>query len=185
MVNNQPERAYYLRPFLLFLFFITICNITNAQKISKYYTSSMQENGVLYFIEPKQKFKNKTERCKLYYDLTYLTTKDSISLNFTYYDNALRVIDSISFIQNNKQISSNAEKIFIETDKKLWQHRYAAKFSFNDLNSIFQQETATTILIYYENETTQLEIKNSSWKRQSEIMSKILTLIKANVKTHN
>jgi len=182
MVNNQSKRAYYLRPFLLFLFFITVCSVTNAQKISKYYTSSMQENGTLYFIEPKQEFKNKKERCKLSYDLTCLTTKDSIALNFTYLDDAIIVIDSIGFIQDNKRISSNTEKIFIETDKKLWKHRYSAKFLFNDINSIFQQGKKTTVLIYYESKTMQLEMKNSKWKKESDIMSKILTLVEANIK---
>ena len=142
----------------------------------------MQENGALYFIQPKQEFKNKIERCKLSYDITYLTTKDSIVLNFTYSDNTIRVIDSISFIQGNKRISSNTKKIFIETDKELWKHRYSAKFLYNDINSIFKQEKKPTVLIYYESKTMQLDIKNSKWKKKSEIMSKILTLIEANIK---
>lgn len=183
MVNNQSKRAYYLRPFLLFYFFITVCSITNAQKISKYYTSSMQENGVLYFIEPEQEFKNKLERSKFSYDMTYLTTKDSIFLNFTYSDNTIIVIDSISFVQGNKRISSNTEKLFIEADKEIWKHRYSAKFLFNDINSIFQQGKKPIVLIYYESEIMQLEIRNSKWRKQSEIMSKILTMIKANMKS--
>lgn len=180
MVNNHLKRTYLVRPFLFFLFLIVAAGTTNAQKLSKYYTSSMQENGVLYFIEPKQEFRNSKENSKFTYDLTYLTSNDTIFLNFSHLDNTIRVIDSISIIQGNKRISSDAKKIFIETHKKYWKHRYSSKFLFNDINLLFQQEKSPTVVVYYENNATQLEIRKSKWKKQSAIISKILMLIKAN-----
>lgn len=183
MVNNHIKRTYLVRPFLFFIFLIATVGVTNAQKLSKYYTSSMQENGVLYFVEPKQEFKNNKENSKFTYDLTYLTTKDTVSLNFTYLDNTFRVIDSISIIQGNKRISSDAGKIFIETHKKFWKHRYSSNFLFNDINLLFQQEKSPTVVIYYENNSTQLGIKKSKWIKQSAVISKILMLIKANKKS--
>lgn len=184
MVNNQKKRSYYLRPFLIFTFFITVCNSINAQKITKYYTSSMQENGMLYYIEPKQEFKNKKEHCKFSYDLTFLSTKDTVSLNFTYSDNIIREIDSISFIQaKSKRLSSNAAKIFIETNKSQWNHRYSSKFSLNDLDLIFKQKEKVSILIFYKGNSVMLEIKKREWKKKSYIISKIIALIKANKKS--
>lgn len=72
MVNKLSKRTCFTRPFLPFILLVAICNTTNAQKISKYFTSSIQESGNLYFIEPKQEFKNTEEHSKLLYDLTYL-----------------------------------------------------------------------------------------------------------------
>jgi len=181
MVNNNIKRACNSRSFLLF-FFLSICSITNAQKISKFYTSSMQDDGILYFIEPKQEFKNKKEHCKFIYDLTYLTVNDSISLNFTYSDNLIREIDSIVFIQEKIRLSSKAEKIFIETNKNVWKHRYSGRFSFNDFNEIFKQDKQALVLVYFQNKTIQLEINNKKWKKTSTIISKIFSLIKANRK---
>ncbi|MDY0076339.1 MAG: hypothetical protein RBR87_03600 [Bacteroidales bacterium] len=183
MANNHLKRTYLVRPFLFFFLLIITTGVTNAQKLSKYYTSAMQENGVLYFIEPKQEFKNSKENARLTYDLTYLTTKDTVLLNFTYLDNTIRLIDSISIIHGDKHISSIAKKIFIETDKKFWKHRYSLGFLFTDIDLLFQQEKSPKFVIYYENKHTQLGIKSSKWTKQSAIISKILMLIKANKKS--
>jgi len=183
MVNNHLKRTYLVRPFFIFFLLIITAGVTNAQKLSKYYTSAMQESGVLYFIEPKQEFKNNKENCKFTYDLTYLSTKDTVLLNFTYLDNTIRVIDSISIIYGDKHISSIAEKIFIETDKKFWKHRYSSNFLFKDIFLLFQQEKSPIVVIYYQDKHTQLKIKKSKWTKQSAIISKILMLINANKKT--
>jgi hypothetical protein len=51
-----------MRPFYLFL----ICNLANTQKISKLYTTSRQDEGILYFIEPIQDFKTKKNIVSLF-----------------------------------------------------------------------------------------------------------------------
>ncbi len=181
MVSNQIKRAYSLRPFFLLLFSL-ICGVSNAQKISKYYTSSLQDNGILYFIEPKQEFSNSKEDCKIIYDLTYLTANDSISLNFTYSDKIFREIDSIALVQGKINLSSKVNKIFIETDKNIWKHRYSAKYRFNDFYKIFKSKELMYILIYSSNKTIKLDIKKKRWKKKSSIILKILNLIKANRK---
>jgi len=183
MVNNQTKRELRSLPFCFFIFLMCFSSSVCGQNINKYYTSSIQESGTLYFIELKQEFENKIKRSKFSYDLTYLTSKDSISLNFTYSDKTIRGIDSISFVQNNNRISSKAEKIFIETDKKLWNHRYSTKFLVKDMHTVFQQSLKPIILVHYGNESMQLDVKNNKWRKQSEIMLKILTLIEANIKT--
>lgn len=182
MVNKLSKRACFSRPLLLFILFVAIYNKTNAQKTSKYFTSSMQDNGVLYFIEPKQEFRNNTEHCKLLFDLTYLTTKDSVTLNFTYFDNEIRKIDSLSFIQNNIKNSTHTKKVFIESEKNKWKHRYSAKFSFDDLDYLFKQKKKASILTHYNGKSIRLEIKKRNWEKQSGILSKILLMIKANQK---
>lgn len=178
-VNNNKKREWYFRSLLIFIILISFCEKTNAQKISKYYTAMMQENGILYFIEPQHTFLNKKKHDKLSFDLTYLTTKDSVSLNFTYSGDTLRTIDSIGFFQDER-FSSIVSKIFIEANNKSWVHRYSSKFAFNDIYRIYQQKNSPAILIYTDNKTIQLELKNSKWEKKSSIVSKILTLIKAN-----
>lgn len=183
MVNKLPTRACFSRPFILLILLTVICSTANAQKISKYFTSSMQDNGVLYFIEPKQEFKSDNENCKLFYDLTYLTTNDTVTFNFTYSDENLREIDRIDLISDDKKISSSTNKIFIESKKDVWNHRYSAKFLFEDLDSVFQQDSRSSILINYNGQSVLLETQQKRWEKQSEILSKILLMIKANKKS--
>ncbi len=185
MVNNQSkEGAYLFRSFLAFLFFSSFSLMTNAQNISKYYELSIQENGALYFIQPKYEFKAKRKRCKLSCDLTFLTSNDSVSLNFSFFDTNIITIDSISFVQeNNKQIASKTRKIYVEPVKKLWLHRYSARFLFDDIKSMFNQEKKITVLIYHDQSSSiQLYTKKGKWEKQSTIMSKIFALINANKK---
>ncbi len=182
MVNNK-KRAWIKRSFILLLFFHLICFIAKAQNISKFYTSSIQENGILYFIEPKQEFSNKKERAKLIYDLTYLAGNDSISVNFTYTNNFVKKIDSIVLIQEKIRLHSKTKKIFIETNKNVWVHRYSAIFSFNEFTKIFKQNKQAQILIYFQNKPVKLEINDKKWKKTSHIITKIFNLIEANKKT--
>lgn len=185
MVNKQSKKgAYFFRSFLLFLFLSFFYLMTNAQNISKYYKSSIQDNGTLYFIQPKQEFKDKKKRCKFSCDITFLTRDDSVSLNFSFLDANIVNIDSIRFIQgNNKQITSKTRRIYVESDKSFWLHRYSASFLFEDIKSMFSQEKEITVLIYYdESLTKQLYAKKGKWKKQSTIMSKIFALISANKK---
>lgn len=182
MANNQIKRGKAIPPLLLLVLMNTLCSNSFAQNISKYYRVSMQENGRLFFVEPEQKFKNKNTHCKLSYDLTYLTSKDTVLLNFTYTDNTIRLIDSIRFVYGENRISSITKKLFIENDKKLWKHRYSAKFSFDEIYLIYHQEKSPKILLYFGNKSTQLGIKNRKWKKKSKILSKIMTLIKVNKK---
>jgi len=181
MVNKLFKRTCFLRPFFSFILIVTISYTTSAQKISKYFTSSMQDDGALYFIEPKQEFKNNDEHCKLFYDLTYLTTNDSITLNFTYSDKEIRKIESLSFIQGNVNISTHTKKLFVESENDIWIHRYSAKFLFNDLDFLFQQRKKASILIHHCGKSVKLEIEKRKWNKQSELLTKILLMIKANI----
>lgn len=181
MENNQQRGIFKTYLPLLFILFFQFCVSLKGQKISKFYKSFLQSNGVLYFVEPKQEFNNK--KCKLIYDLTYLTTNDTISMNFTYYGDALIGIDSISFVRNNQRLSSNVKKIFVEPHKSFWEHRYSAKFSFTDFELFFNQKSKINALLFYDNKSLRLGIKEKKWIRQSAILSKILTLIKVNKKS--
>ena len=181
-VSKLQKRTCFTRPFLIFIFLIGSLGITNAQKISKYFTSSMQSNGVLYFIEPKQEFKNDKGDCNLSYDLTCLTTNDTVTLNFTYSDKKLREIDSIGFILDNRRISSRTKKIFIESKKSKWKHRYSSQFLFNDLDLFFKQQSDASIFIKHTDKSILLKTIKRKWNKHSKILSKILFMIKANKK---
>tara|TARA_B100000614_G_C14336689_1_gene407125 strand:+ start:116 stop:679 length:564 start_codon:yes stop_codon:yes gene_type:complete len=182
-VSKKKKRTCSTRPFLILIFLIGSLGITNAQKISKYFTSSMQSNGVLYFIEPKQKFKNNKGDCNLFYDLTYLTTNDTVTLNFTYSDKEIREIDSIGLILDNRTVSSRTKKIFIESKMSKWKHRYSSQFLFDDLDLFFKQQSSKPIFIKFTENSFLLKTRKRKWDKQSKILSKILFMIKVNKKT--
>lgn len=180
MESNKIERVCFACPFLLFLL-LFITNIGNAQKITKYYRASFQENGVLYHISPIDVFTNDENNCKFIFDITYLTTNDSAILNLSYFDKTIRIIDSIAFIQNNIKIYSNAKKIFIEPHRTIWLHRYSTKFSFDDLTYLYSQKDKPEIVVYSSSGNINLDIKQSAWRKNAAIVAKIFTMIRLNL----
>ena len=179
MVNNPIKLACIARQ-LSFASLLLLTSNINGQNIAKYYTSSLQGNGTLYFIFPQSGFNNNKINSKLTYDITYLTTNESAILNFSYYDKLDRTIDSVAFISGNQRFSSSAKKIFIETKKTKWHYRYSTNFLFTELNGFFNQADNAKIILYTQQGPVELNIKTKTWKKQSSVTNKILTLIKYN-----
>jgi len=184
MANKQLKRGRLFKKlsslFLLF-FFACLLRPSIAQNISKYFTSSIQDSGTLYFIEPPTKFSNKTHQSKVVFDLTYLTTKDSVLLNFSLFKKKLVRINQLHFVQKNNCIQSPVKKIFVDSKNKKWHHRYAVKFSFNDLKQLFRDKQKPSLLLLFSDQSElQLMIKKKKWEKSAELLSRIFALIEAN-----
>jgi len=103
-----------------------------------------------------------------------------VILNFSYFDKLNRDIDSIVFVGSNQIFSSSVKKIFIETKKEKWHYRYSSFFLFTDLNIFFNQSDKPKIILYTQQGAVELNIKVKTWKKQSVVIKKILTLVKYN-----
>ncbi len=177
MVNNNLFKGGGF-PLFLFLCLLMSLNI-NAQKLSKYYTSLAQEDGTLYFIHPPQKFGSKHNT--LSYDLTYKTNSDTITFNFTFIDDKLNKLDSLILCENNIKYSSCLTKIFVQykkTTKCL--HRYSAKFTFSDLQKIYNSSLPPLVNVVFGNESVQLSMKSKKWYKDADVVSKIFKMIEVN-----
>ena len=175
--NNKSKRVCHAYPFLI-SFLLLLSSVCSAQNISKYYKSSKQENGVLYFVMPKMEFDNKSNGSNLNYDITYLTTLDSATVNISFTDDSVNSIDRISFVQNGKEFSSNPKKIYIEPHKSKWVHRYTSRFLFNDLHFLFAQEISPKMILHTSAGAKELTVNQSSWRKNSVIVSRVFSMIK-------
>lgn len=182
MVSNPLLGAQVLRPLFFISLIFSIFSTSYAQKLSKFYTSSLEGDARLYFIEPEIKFKNQDKDARLIFDLTYSDSNDSIRLSFSLLSKNLLKIDSVLIIQNNTIYFALAEKLFIQDAKKDWIHRYASMFRFTDLQTIFKNEDLVALKIISERETLLLSPKSGSWKKQSPIVTRIFELIDINRK---
>jgi len=79
MVNKHKSRAGFAHPTFIILLLLNFY-IVSAQDLSKYYTSIIQNNYVLYYIVPQKGFYD--DKNIFIYDITYLSKSDSIILNF-------------------------------------------------------------------------------------------------------
>jgi len=119
---------------------------TYSNKFIKILYSIIQDKHVLYYIVPQKGFYN--DKNIFTYDLTYLSKSNSITLNFSFLNKNLLILDSISLCINDECVSSKLQKIFIEHNKNKWQCRYSSKFSFNFIYS-FLQRIIITLKLYY------------------------------------
>jgi hypothetical protein len=179
MANNQLKMTCKARH-LFFIPLLFLTSIINGQHISRYYTSSLQEKGTLYFIFPQSGFSNDKIKGEFIYDITCLTKNDTATLNFSYFEKSNRDIDSIAFVGIYKKYSGSVKKIFIETKKQKWHYRYTSKILFADLYDFFNQSDKPKIILYTQQGVVELTIKARIWKKRSSVTGKILTLIKYN-----
>ena len=182
MVNNKKNGEMCVSTslyciVLTTLFFLIISINSFSQNISKHYTSLRQSKGVLYYILPQNGFKNKDTKNEFIYDITYLTENDSLILNFSYFDKLIREIDSIAIIGGDRKYISLTNKIFIDIKRSKWHYRYSSNFLFNDIKTLFTQINSPTIILYSKQGLIELKIKSKTWRKQSAITNKILTLI--------
>jgi|SRR5690625_988806 len=178
MVNKylKAERNFKLRFYLLLSFFISF-SFLQAQNINKHFISAQQEEGNLYFVFAQKGFKKK--KLNLTYDLTYLSSKDSITFNFSVKHHSVLKIDSIGLENEDLLLKEASKKLFIETKRRNWQHRYTSAFSFSDLEK-FYEGSFPQMILYTSGEEIKLDISKSKWKKQSSIIRKILQLIELN-----
>jgi hypothetical protein len=184
MVNKNHNReaglSLLLCFILLFSFLLKINFDCSGQNISKYYKSSYQSNGTLYFIKPQYGFTNNKKKIKFVYDITYESKSDTATFNFSYYIKSNFTTEHISFIFNNQKYSSDVKKLFVEQKKGRWFYRYSSKILYNDLNFIFNQTSKPEIILSSKQESINLNIKKKTWKKLSSITKKIFTLINLN-----
>lgn len=150
----------------------------SAKDINKYYVSSYQDNGVLYFVYPDLTFLGEGE---LSFDLTYLHPNDSVVLNFTYTDTQLLKLQQLSISVNHSVLASDSlNQLFVEYKKGSWVHRYSATFEKHTLYTLLTEPTPIDILLSTADGIVNLEVKEKQWKKQSEILQLIFQMIDAN-----
>ncbi|PWJ40966.1 hypothetical protein [Sediminitomix flava] len=181
MVNKKYTAGIYKSISLFFFLLLSVS--VQAQDISKYFTSHYQEGGSLYFIFPQDGFVNESNKNPFTYDITYLVSKDTVTLNFSYLDASQIEIEKLSLKTEEGSKSFKTKKIFVESEDEKWHHRYTALIPYADIKALFKQhELQPKLALVCESEHIDLCIKASKWEKQSSIISKIFMEIDANQK---
>mgnify|MGYP006282288985 CR=1 FL=1 len=112
--------------------------------------------------------------------MTFLSTQDSLLLNFSFIAPEITELDSIQFTTDLDKSTSEAQKLFIEDEKNLWKHRYSSQFLFDEIYSIFQSVNSPNLVVYSKGQATVLKMKQNKWKKERDIVNKILKMIEVN-----
>lgn len=193
-MENNLERGLHPRavPFFSFrtplpflVFFLWFCSLhvaVSGQKLSKYYTATALEKGTLYYLFPMEGFREAENRDPLIFDISYLSSRDSAILNFSYFHSFALPADHLALQSGDTLITCfPVRKLFMEVEKKAkWHHRYSTTIHIADLELFFQSEQAPGMIITANGIQRRYLISQSKWNKQRRVVSLILQMIRAN-----
>ncbi len=166
---------------LLFICIFSAPSEVSGQKLSKYYTSALLESGTLYFILPLDDFQEKETKSRLIFDISYLTGRDSVTINFSYFSSSSNPADSLSLRSGDCSTTCRASKLFIDVENhQKWHHRFTAKLPFSGLACFFNAPLPPEIIITTQDDHLIYRVRKGHWKKQGSIISSIIQLIQAN-----
>jgi len=152
---------------------------SSAQKLSNYYVTSSQPEGVLYFIKPQTNFFTPSAKKEFIMDVTYPDYKDTAIINFTFFDKEDIHLQTITVAYNNWQYQSVVQRIYIDREKKQWRYRYSFQIPFEQL--VFFYRAKTPILTLTTNSSSTITIKPmKQWEKNSEVNNRIIQVIQKN-----
>lgn len=174
MVNKFKNKVGVTSVILTFL---ALSIQANAQNLTKYYVSSLQQQGILYFIFPQKNFKTPSKE-DFIYDITYLNSSDSATINFSYYDKESVILDSIVLKSSNIEYRSKVKRIFIDKEKGNWHYRYTFKVPFTKLLT-FYKTPDPSLNIVTDKGTRSLPV-SEQWKKNVKPTVQIFHIIQKN-----
>ena len=170
----------YIIIFICLLFGIP----ASAQKINKDYIFYPQESGSLYFIYPQKGFTslNETDRKGLEYDITYLTTGDSITFTYTYINKEICKSEAVSFLTPDHQVifRGEAQMLFVQPHKKYWKHRGIVKVPYAKAVEFYGQTSPTRLQFHTNKQDIEYQIALGKWEKQRYLINRIFEIIANN-----
>lgn len=171
------------RKLLYILFLLFTLNGVFAQNISKKYIMKTTEHGTLFFILPSQIPLSSSNNCNknLTLDFTYLTKKDSITINSTFIAQTQERIDSI-LIHYNKEKQYHASFMIFYTQQKSnkWHYRISIPIPYSILRQAYMSEEPFTIEIISKKNSSKFSFPKQKWDKARSPMNQIFTVIEAN-----
>lgn len=156
----------------------------SAQKINKDYLFYPQDKGILYFIYPQKGFRSpsETDIKGLEYDITYLSTDDSLTLSFTYVNKEICKPEAISFISPENRLLYKGETLmlFVQPLKQNWKHRGMVKIPYAKAAQIYETESPFRLQIHTNRVDIHYQIRDGKWEKQHKMIKRILEIIANN-----
>lgn len=166
--------------FVIVCFFILCSFSVLSQNVKNKYTSHRTENGSVFFIYPQKGFESKNISEKLEYDITYLSSSDSVTYNFTFVNTVASPVDSVSFKVNERTLTAAAEMLFVSPQKNKWKHRVSVRIPQGDIKELYNQAVPYNLLLHSAKGDIQFDISQKKWDEHKSIVNKIFEIIKYN-----
>ena len=174
-------RKALLSAIILLIFVFSPHFIVSGQKLTKYYTAATLDSGTLYFIFPLDDFQETTAKSRLIFDISYLSSRDSAMINFSYFYSSAHPAHSLILKSEDNMTVCPARKLFMDVENhQKWHHRFTTTIHLSDLAFFFQSDLPPEIIIVTDDDHLIYRINKRHWKKQGNIISVILQMIQVN-----
>lgn len=157
----------------------------SAQKLHTHYSFLPQEGGNLYFIMPQKGFQTQDKKAKksFVYDIAYLYSQDSATINYTYFHLNTFVTDSfyVSDESGKALYASHSDLLYTHPKGKYWIHRGTVKVPYQVLKSFYQSPSPIRItIIAQDGQRVTYTMPSSKWAKHCVLMQNIFTIADLN-----
>ncbi len=146
----------------------------SAQKLDKYYTRRVQENGDLFFVFPNEDFKNRDDRSDFLFDVTMRQGHDTVNINFTYFRDEALPADFLQIKSGDQDLKLPAQKIFIDFDKNEWTQRFGAHLTYTQFKKIINNPEPPEFVVWAGDKKLTYTTRSGKWDKYTEALKKIL-----------
>ncbi|MDD4823064.1 MAG: hypothetical protein PHI48_10980 [Bacteroidales bacterium] len=160
--------------FLLFPSFLFAQNINNKYKMRQ------TDEGTLFFILPYKIPSCAPKQKELKVDVTYLSSRDSITINATLISKDEITLDSICFLYSDHKTINKPQLLFIQRKSNNWIYRFGFKLPYIDIKRAYENESSFKLTIYSKQNQFCYQFGDSKWEKSKKWMNQILHLIDLN-----
>ena len=167
-----------MKKILIVLLCIHSC-LSFAAKTEDMYLMRNTEIGDLFFIF-ENSFHSLDNKHPLLFDITYLTSCDTISIKMTITDKTLVDIDSVKLSWSNTAYTViNPILIYKEKDNKCWVNRCDCIFPYTSVEQAFTNQQCPTFTIYTTKDTISYYLSPNKWDKLNRHFQEIFITIQS------
>ena len=174
-----------MKKLLLFVLLVLSVPAVCAEKLKDYYVSRQTELGLLFFIKPYEVPSQQKGVKPAQFDITMLSTGDSLNLNWSLFYPSVLNIDSITinYVTDGKNASYSIDPIetfFIDAEKRNFHHRYGTKLPYLLLKDLCLAQTPYVFVVHTQGEAIKYGFSAKDWPKHRTRMGRLLMLIDTN-----
>ena len=167
-----------MKKILIVLLCIHSC-LSFAAKTEDMYLMRNTEKGDLFFIF-ENSFHSIDNKHPLLFDITHLTSCDTISVKMTITDKELVDVDSVKLSwSNTAYIVTNPILIYKEKDNKCWVNRCDCVFPYKFVEQAFTNKQCPIFTIYTTSNTISYSLSPNKWNKLSLHFQEIFITIQS------
>ena len=171
------------RIFLLLALLPLFAPALRAQDVRKHYTSLATEKGTLYFVYPRKLAATGASggKASLPFDLTYLTSADSLSFTVSLRVAGSGAVDSVHVVApDGAQLSVVPERIYVDARRSGYEHRLRFGIPFEAARRLYEGASPYVLRFFTADGVCAYAFKAGAWNKERAVMRRIFGIFEMN-----